>query len=153
MNARKPPGVDGTDPFVDNPAGAITVAVAKRVAAWISEAAPLVGLQGWRHYVSTHECTEDATASNQIREGSEEQWIAVERGFQKVDERRRRATITHELLHAHMGSTYNPLVSLLEDYMPPPAFDTAKQLVHDREERMIERLAWAISERLPEMTL
>ncbi len=145
----KPPGPDGTDPFADRPDGALSAEQAGKLEAWVREVAPLVGLHGWRLFMSTHECNEDATAGSQVRIDSDEAYLAVEAGHPEVHERRRRAILTHELLHCHLQPVTQPIVDRLEQVVGASEFEATKHLLRGPEERAIERLAWAISEYLP----
>lgn len=143
------PGIEGSDPFLDRPDGALTLDQAAALQTWVREVAPLVGLAAWRLFVSTHECSADTSASSSVRVDSDEAWLAVEVGHAEVGERRRRATLTHELLHCHLQPVVQPIVDRLEQTVAPAEFEATKGLLRGPEERMIERLAWAISEYLP----
>lgn len=139
---------DGTDPFADNDR-ALTAAQAAAIRAWLEGTAPLIGLHGWRFYVSTQACKGDKVAESSVALNAYEMWMAVELGHPKVDEPRRRAIYTHELLHCHLTHLLQPLKRELEDRCAPGTWSTIRDLTQGHEERTIERIAWAISEYLP----
>lgn len=143
------PGPNGSDPFADRPPDALTLDQAEAIRQWLQQVAPMIGLHGWRFYVSTREAQADASASSSVRVDSDEAWIAVEAGHFGVAERVRRQVLTHELMHCHVQPFVQPIVDLLEERLAAPTWELARALLRSPEERMIDRLAWAISEYLP----
>lgn len=141
---------DDPDPFSKNPAGAVTDDQAATLHGWLRAAADQLALRDWRIRVSTHEAQHDSIASSFIADHSDDTVIAVQRGFFELPERARRHALTHELLHPHFQRITRMAEKLLESELGNRTEAVITAAVSEVEELTIDRLAWAISEWLPE---
>lgn len=141
---------DGDDPFRRNGAPVLSEEEAGRLAAWIRAAADQLGLRDWRFEVSRHPCERESIASSFVQDRSDELWVAVEPEFFQADERRRRQTLTHELLHAHFYRVTRIAEKLIERELGNRTEAVIMAAIHEVEEQTIDRLAWAVSAFLPE---
>lgn len=140
---------DGRDPFASNPPTTLSEQEQQGMARWLRTAADQLALRDWRIYVSAHQAERDAIAASVIRDGSDELWVAVEAGWAEAHERRRRASLTHELLHAHFQRVTRMVEVLVKNELGARQELTIEAAMTEVEEQTIDRLAWAISEFLP----
>ena len=142
---------DGPDPFDKNAADAITAPQRDVLVAWLRDAGDRLALRDWRIRVSTHEAERHAIASSYIQDQGDETWVSVERGFFGRPERLRRHSLTHELLHPHFYRVTRMAEKLLEHELGNRTEAVIEAAVREVEEQSIDRLAWAVSEFLPQV--
>jgi hypothetical protein len=142
---------DGPDPFDKNAPDAITDAQRDVLAAWLRDAGDRLALREWRIRVSTSEAERDAIASSYIQDNADETWVAVERGFFERPERQRRHSLAHELLHPHFYRVTRLADKLIERELGTRTEAVIMAAIGQVEEQSIDRLAWAVSEWLPEV--
>lgn len=142
---------DGPDPFDKNAADAITAAQRDVLVAWLRDAGDRLALRDWRIRVSTCEAGGDAIASSFIQDAGDEIWVAVERGFFNRPERNRRHSLTHELLHPHFQRVTRMAEKLLEHELGNRTEAVIEAAVAEVEEQSVDRLAYAVSEFMPEV--
>jgi len=142
---------DGPDPFDKNAPDSITAAQRDVLVAWLRDAGDRLALRDWRIRVSTCEAERDAIASSYIQDNGDEIWVAVERGFFERPERHRRHSLVHELLHPHFYRVTRLADKLIERELGTRTEAVIMASIGQVEEQSIDRLAWAVSEWLPEV--
>lgn len=143
----------GRDPFDDGRAPVLDEAQRAYVEGWLRASGDLLGLRDWRIEASCYVSQKSSDASSFIRDNTDEIVVSVGPDFVGSDADEQRATLAHELLHAHFYRVTRMAERLFANELgqrTEAVIETAVEIV---EEQTIDRLAHAIAGWLPKFAL
>lgn len=136
------------DPFGSNPI-ALEDAEQAAIQSWVDQAARRLALPHWTIVVSPHAAPAEYIAVSSIREQSDFAWIALAASWRKTTRQELRHSLTHELLHPHIGRITGLAERLIQHELGRRSEAIIVAALKEVEETTIDRLAGAIAEFLP----